>query len=103
MTEERFTQFTLTDFVDNLDQMTKEERREGIVQLLNKAAIAAGSNTMAMLWAVIRANGGRVLVSHTTLITYDPKRITFGKQEVELGIEYTAGLLPDVSEGGMVG
>lgn len=89
---DRFTQHTLSDFVDGLDKMSPEERREGIIGLLNKTATAAGVNTMAMLWAVVRANGGQVVVPHEIVAQFDPERVIFGRSETEEGIEYTAGL-----------
>lgn len=90
---EMFTQFTLTDFVENLEKMTPEARREGLIAMLNKCAMAAGVNTMSMLWAVITASGGSVLVPHSVLETYDPNRIHFAKKETEEGILYTASLV----------
>lgn len=87
-----FSQFTLNEVVEKYVEATPEERREGIINLMNMAATAAGVNTMAMLWQVLMVAGGEVKIPEEIEAAYDPTKIWFEKTQTPEGLVYRAGV-----------
>ena len=93
MTEEmRFTQFVFNDMIKSMVGADEATIRETVIDLMNRSAEAAGTKSIMLLWAVLRAAGGSVEVSAEIERTCDPTKCFINKEATGEGTRYNAGI-----------
>jgi hypothetical protein len=84
-------QFVFNDIIRRMVDMDEESIRVTVIDLMNRAAEAAGTQTVLLLWSVIMAAGGEVTVDPRIEMDCDPTKCFINREATGQGMQYKAG------------